>query len=133
FGGIYATRGTGRETYVNPEIHYASEADLLANIPNEIQVGFGMNPFNLYLPEWGLFIQDDWRVTPELTVNLGFRHDWYGNPVIDAKEPGRPAVINTFAGIVDTNRFEYGPLRPENEPTEPDYVNFGPRFGFAYN
>ena len=134
FGGIYATRGTGRYTYINPETTYASEADLLANAPSQFHVGFGQNPFNLYLPEWGLFIQDDWRTTPKLTVNLGLRYDWYGNPVVQPDDPKNgPAVINTFAGILDTNRFIYGPLRPVNDPVNPDHVNFGPRFGFAYN
>jgi carboxypeptidase family protein/TonB-dependent receptor-like protein len=133
FGGIYATRGTGRYTYINPEFTYANEADLLANVPSRIHVGFGQNPYSLYLPEWGLFIQDDWRATPKLTLNLGLRYDWYGNVVIHPKDPNGPAVINTFAGIVDPYRFTYGPLRPENDPVNPDHLNVGPRFGFAYN
>jgi outer membrane receptor protein involved in Fe transport len=132
FGGIYATRGTGRYTYINPEFIYANEADLLSNTPSQYRVGFVQNPFSLYLPEWGLFIQDDWRATPKLTLNLGVRYDWYGNPVVKPKDEG-PAVINTFAGIVDTNRFIYGPLRPENDPVNPDRLNIGPRFGFSYN
>jgi len=131
FGGIYATRGTGRYTYINPEFTYASEADLLANIPSRIHIGFGQNPFSLYLPEWGVFAQDDWRATSKLTLNLGVRYDWYGNPVLHPKDG--PAVINTFAGIIDTNRFIYGPLRPENKPVDPDHLNVGPRFGFSYS
>jgi hypothetical protein len=134
FGGTYATRGTGRYTYINPEMTYASEADLLANIPSRFHLGLGQNPFNLYLPEWGLFIQDDWRATSRLTLNLGLRYDWYGNPVLQPDDPENgPGVINTFAGIVDTKRFIYGPLRPENNPVDPDRLNVGPRFGFAFN
>jgi hypothetical protein len=133
FGGIYATRGTGRYTYINPEFIFASEADLLANVPSQFRVGFVQNPFSLYLPEWGVFMQDDWRMTPKLTLNLGLRYDWYGNPVVHPKDPAAPAVINTFAGILDSYRFIYGPLRPENDPVNPDHLNIGPRFGFAYN
>jgi hypothetical protein len=134
FGGIYATRGTGRYTYINPEFIYANEADLLANVPSQYRVGFVQNPFSLYLPEWGLFMQDDWRFSPKLTLNLGFRYDWYGNPVVKPEDRvNGPAVINTFAGIVDSNRFIYGPLRPENEPVNADHLNIGPRVGFAYN
>jgi outer membrane receptor protein involved in Fe transport len=134
FGGLYATRGTGRYTYINPETTYASEADLLANIPSRFHVGFGQNPFSLYLPEWGAFIQDDWRATPKLTLNLGVRYDWYGNVVIHPDDPKNgPAVINTFAGIVDSYRFIYGPLRPQNDPVNPDHLNIGPRFSFSYN
>ncbi|PYS29119.1 MAG: hypothetical protein DMG11_10140 [Acidobacteria bacterium] len=134
FGGIFATRGTGRYTYINPETTYASDADLVANVPSRFHVGFGQNPFSLYLPEWGLFLQDDWRATPKLTLNFGLRYDWYGNVVIHPEDPKNgPAVINTFAGILDSNRFIYGPLRPENDPVNPDHLNLGPRFGFAYN
>jgi hypothetical protein len=134
FGGIYATRGTGRFETDNPVINYASEADLLANVPSQVLSYYGTNPFNLYLPEWGLFLQDDWRITPKLTMNLGIRYDWYGNPVVQPDDPeNAPAVINTFSGIVDSYRFIYGPLRPENKPVNADRINFGPRFGFAYN
>jgi hypothetical protein len=133
FGGMYATRGTGREDINTPEFSYASEADLLANRPAAIRINFAQNAFNLYMPEWGLFVQDDWRVNSKLTLNLGIRYDWYGNPVVDPRDPQHPAAIYNFDGILDTQRFVFAPLRPPNDPFDGDYNNFGPRFGFAYN
>jgi len=91
FGGIYATRGTGRREIDNPVINYANEADLLANVPSQVLSYYGTNPFRLYMPEWGVFLQDDWRATPKLTLNLGLRYDWYGNAVVHA--PGAPKAV----------------------------------------
>jgi hypothetical protein len=30
--------------------------------------------------EWGAFFKDDWKIRPDLTLNLGVRYDWYGVP-----------------------------------------------------
>jgi hypothetical protein len=133
FGANFASRGTGHQAYATPSVAYGSEAGLLADTPSSIRFNFGQNPFSLYIPEWGLFLQDDWRATSKLTLNLGIRYDWYGNPVLKAKNASQPAVINTFAGIIDTNNFIFGPLRPQNDPVDPAHLNVGPRFGFAYN
>ena len=38
-------------------------------------------------PVFGPYIQDDWKVTRQLTLNLGFRYDLYTQPV-DAKNTG---------------------------------------------
>ena len=53
--------------------------------------------------------------------------------MLKPKDKKFPVVLNSFAGIVDPYRFIYGPARPVNKPVDPDYNNFGPRVGFAYN
>jgi Carboxypeptidase regulatory-like domain len=30
--------------------------------------------------EWSTFFKDDWKLRPDLTLNLGVRYDWYGVP-----------------------------------------------------
>ncbi|MDR3723111.1 MAG: TonB-dependent receptor [Terracidiphilus sp.] len=64
------------------------------------------------------YIQDDWRLSKKLTVNLGLRYDNYTTP----KEK------NNHAGIFDivTNTYKHG-LYPANK------YNFSPRLGLAYS
>lgn len=62
------------------------------------------------------FVQDDWRVTPNLTVNLGLRYETSNNPF-------------GFFGATDAQSL--AALVPG--PTERDNNNFAPAFGFAYS
>ncbi|HEX6729636.1 MAG TPA: TonB-dependent receptor [Pyrinomonadaceae bacterium] len=68
------------------------------------------------LNEYGLFVQDDWRVTPKLTFNLGLRYD-----LQDLADPevSNPSVALAAAGLDTTT-----PIRDRN--------NVAPRFGFSY-
>lgn len=90
----------------------------------------------------GLFFQDDYRVTRRLTLNLGLR--WDGTePYVDRRgfQPYfRPGAVSTvfpraprgtlFPGDVGVPAAE-GALNAR--PSDPDRVNFAPRFGFAFN
>ena len=79
------------------------------------------------------FIQDDWRVSPSFTLNLGLRYDldqprWETNNRQNSFDPfainpvsGTPGVI-TFSGV-------NGPGKYANRW---DKNNFGPRAGFAW-
>ena len=70
--------------------------------------------------EYGFFVQDDWRATPRLTVNLGLRYDYQQLP-----EPGSVQVNNvTFNG---------NPAYPLTTNFNQDKNNFGPRLGATYD
>jgi outer membrane receptor protein involved in Fe transport len=96
----------------------------------------------------GAYIQDDWRVTPKLTVNMGLRYDLtppyherdnkLGNfaPEIGGFViAGSPGHTNPAA---NPGRFPGLPLKTAAELGYPDalsetnYKNFSPRVGFAY-
>ncbi|MEP7211454.1 MAG: TonB-dependent receptor [Acidobacteriota bacterium] len=66
--------------------------------------------------EYGFFIQDDWRATPKLTVNLGLRYDY--------QAIARPPIQNPNAALLAAG-FDTS-FRPS------DKNNFGPRFGVSY-
>jgi hypothetical protein len=71
--------------------------------------GFGVLGLNMKTTDLNYFIQDDWRVTPRFTLNLGLRYEYQLNPDPVNVNPGLPQTNNK---VDDRN-------------------NFGPRVGFA--
>src|SRR6185437_9529086 len=55
-------------------------ADLLLGYPDGGDVQDNASPYESY-NAYGAFIQDDWKVTPNLTLNLGIRWDTETSPV----------------------------------------------------
>ncbi|MFN2405744.1 MAG: TonB-dependent receptor domain-containing protein [Pyrinomonadaceae bacterium] len=68
------------------------------------------------LNEYGLFVQDDWRVSPNLTLNLGLRYD--------LQDLADPSVRNPSAALAAAGLDTTTPVRDSN--------NIAPRFGFSY-
>src|SRR5687767_2983472 len=70
--GFRFMRETGRHT--NPEdpgFSFQTYNDLLANTVNSILAQFGAPPHDSRLDQYGLFIQDDWRLGDNFVLNLG--------------------------------------------------------------
>ena len=65
------------------------------------------------------FLQDDWRITPRLTFNLGVRYEL--TTVVHERD-GLQANFNPIEGLVQN-----GP------PYHGDHNNFSPRVGFAWD
>jgi hypothetical protein len=73
------------------------------------------------------FVQDDWRVTPKLIVNLGLRYS-YTSPMKEANNLlGNFDPTSTF-GIVQEGKASVG-----DTIWKPDRKNFSPRLGFAWD
>ena len=86
-----------------------------------------------------LFAQDDIKVTPKLTVNLGVRYD-YGRPREEARgflrgfdpdtaNPGAGGRQGAIVGAIGQGGLQAANFGLVN----PDRTNFGPRVGFAYS
>jgi len=65
------------------------------------------------------FIQDDWKVAPRLTLNLGLRYEWTSNPADVRKQ-----TLNAISTLPRVYEFR--------EPTT-DTNNLMPRVGFAWD
>ena len=75
--------------------------------------------------EAGLFVQDEWRVTPTLTINYGLRWDGQFNPTPNA---GNDILLDQLRGVT----FPIGrTVAPAAIPSSG--AQFGPRAGFAWD
>ncbi len=81
---------------------------------------FGPTAFEISTKDYSFFVQDDFRATPRLTVNLGLRYEYQQLP-----EPQIPNALTNIAGQT------IGPEQTNQIPS--DKNNFGPRFGLAYD
>ena len=84
-------------------------------------------------PEWGVYVQDDFRVTPKLTLNMGVRWDVFVPWVEDDNRQsnfdpstGRMVVASDDAVI---DGVHVGRKLQTYSKTE----DIGPRLGFAYD
>jgi outer membrane receptor protein involved in Fe transport len=75
---------------------------------------------------YGLFIQDDWKFRPNLTLNLGLRYEYF--EVLKERDNKVANFVFGPGGGLTGSR-----VVPVSELYEPDRNNFAPRLGFAYS
>ncbi len=117
-------QGNGAYTYSSNIVNYFS--DLLAGTGtcsatgsgvgtfqcyNSFSQGFGSPIFQVDTLDYGFFVQDDWKVTPRLTLNLGARYDY----------ESIPAPFAAASTLPQTG----------NKPS--DKNNISPRLGFSWD
>ncbi len=88
---------------------------------------------------FGWFLQDDWRATKKLTLNLGLR---YGFDVPRTERYNRlssfdPNIASPLASLPGLSGLRGGLVFAGTKGTSrrqfsPEYTDFDPRFGFAY-
>ena len=66
-----------KASYYNPYYEYRSEEDW--QYPFLARFGYGDPSVDFDNTQYGVFIQDDWRLAPNLTVNVGVRWDYETN------------------------------------------------------
>jgi len=100
--------------------------DFFAGDPFKASVQVGNPTRQIHNWAYGLFAQDDWRVTKNLTVNYGLRYEY--NSVI--KESHN--LLGNFDPNSATGLIQAG-VNGVSGPYNPDHKNFAPRFGFAWD
>ncbi len=115
-------------------------ASLLTGQPDSGNIN-NLNNIDYLRHNYAAFVQDDWRVTPKLTLNLGVRYEYFSpvyekfnaqanfNPTtgkLDIPSNSNVALTPTLAALLPVNHHASDAL------VNADYNNFGPRIGFAY-
>ncbi len=122
--GIYSFTGAATAQYINgsltanPAAQGNAFADLLLGYPLSANASTGTSVGAFRETQVAGYLQDDWRVSPNLTVNLGIRYD-FDNPPIDKN--GHSALFNVPEG------------KPVPGTWNTNYGDWGPRVGFAYS
>ena len=110
-------------------------ADYLLGYAFSTQRQLGSTRVDMRSTYFGGFIQDDWKVSPRLTLNVGARYevntplgDKYGrNSNVDWRYPGGLAVVVLAGDIGPVTGRKY-----EGAMYLQDSNNWAPRVGFAY-
>jgi outer membrane receptor protein involved in Fe transport len=75
---------------------------------------------------YGLFLQDDWKAQPNLTLNLGLRYEYF-DVLKERDNKVSNFVFGPGGGLAGSR------VVPVGELYNPDRNNFAPRLGFAYS
>ncbi len=75
---------------------------------------------------YSFFVQDDWKVRPNLTLNLGLRWDYFA-PLRDRSDHLSILILGTDQDALTDAKFRLG-----GPVYEPDLNNFGPQLGVAW-
>ena len=133
FGGIVERQDGNNVQFGPPSITYSNVTQFLNDTPSGMGLSLmggpppGQPHWEAIRYQYGVFLQDDVKLTQNLTLNLGVRYDYFTVPTEVA---GR-----NFNRGVDPNNPYLGPgLGPViHKYYDPDYTSIQPRIGLAYN
>jgi hypothetical protein len=101
---------------------FASLQEFLRGNVQSVQVPFpGSDPIRgIRATLFGTYFQDDFRINPRLTLNLGLRYEF----------TTVPTEVNDRMSFLDD---PLDTTLENKKPYEPNHLNFAPRFGFAWD
>lgn len=109
-------------------------ADFLLGLPQSTSRRFGGDNIYFRSNVYAAYLQDNWRVTPRLTLNLGWRYELYTPLTENHDRIANLDIAPNFTGAAEVLPGQTGPFSGEfpRSLINGDYNNFSPRFGFAF-
>jgi outer membrane receptor protein involved in Fe transport len=98
-------------------------ADFLLGLPQDTSRTVGFAQGYLRNDTYAIYFQDDWRLAPGFTVNLGVRYEYFA-PFTDAR---RQLLNLDYSTLPEAPR-----LFSASTAGDPNHLNFAPRVGFAW-
>lgn len=133
-------------------------ASFLEGVINDNLLSTAVIPYDYQWRNAAAFVQNDWKIRPNLTVNLGLRYSLQGPrteaqdlqgyfvpskgesfPILDAQ--GNPNILTAVNGLnlprpipsIQAPAFSYSGVAGHSRYQTPiNWADFEPRFGFAY-
>jgi hypothetical protein len=112
---------------------FSSLTGFLTNKPKRFALGFpeGQTPRGIRQTIFGLYIQDDWRARPNLTVNMGLR--WEMTTVPTEVQGKISNLVNITDPLPRCGKLVPGCASVGPFFNNPTLRNFEPRVGFAWD
>jgi hypothetical protein len=150
FGGVYAFAATQtNSTGTTAGVGGSPWASFLLGVPNgNVTLRNVSIPYYYRWNSGAAFIQNDWKVKPTLTINIGLRYglemprtEKYNNQGVFRPELAQSATLATPLKLADGSTltsalnvpFAFSGLGGNSRYlTPPQYKDFEPRFGFAW-
>lgn len=120
--------------FTTPQFRFRRDPtqNLDIDIPFEASLGLGNPRIEDQNTIYGFFIQDDWEVNDNLTLNLGIRYDYETNPLNNdyvTPDAARRALLS----LPTTSYFNPQDYITDGDDREPFRNAFQPRLGFSYD
>ncbi len=126
--GQFQFNGFATSRYGTTPTWFNEWADFLLGLPQETGKARQLfNPNSERWTNWAWYVQDQWQMTPKLTLNVGLRWEYYPFGYADNGKGLR--LLNLQTGIVSVGG--YGSI-PQNDGASVGAGQLLPRVGFAY-
>lgn len=125
YGGEVRRINNNNFTATAGTMNFATVTDFFNGTANSFTANPSTQPSRIFATSVGAFVQDSWKVTRSLTLDLGLRYEWNGTPVEAMNrfvvfDPATDSLVRTGSGAFD-------------KAYQQSALNFQPRVGFAYD
>lgn len=146
------TTGLSGDALADANFQQAWANFLVGDVATFTQANFDLTP-DINSNQFDWYVQDDWKLRPNLTLNMGLRHSIFFSPhdenhfltTFDPTlyDPTKAPIVDPVTGLITSPAGTFDPLNgisingstsPHGNKIAPtSFKNFAPRLGFAWD